>query len=112
MATSRRKTSGFTPQGQEEEAQGVEKLLDESATEMFETISHTEEEAVAEVKAPELPKPVTQAAILPEIIPTEDAGPRFVQPEVAPPAPKQAAPQLKAPPQRHPRNVPKFSRFK
>jgi hypothetical protein len=112
MATSRRKTSGFTSQGQEEETQEVEKLLDDNAREMFETTSHTEEEVTAEVKAPEPPKPVTQAAILPEIIPTEDAGPRFVQPEATPRAPQQPAPQLKAPPQRHPRNVPKFSRFK
>ncbi len=82
----------------------VEEFLDESATEMFETISRTEKEA-------EAPLPV----ILPEITPTEDVGPRFVEepptstPKVATPP---ATPHLQPPPKRHPRNVPKFSRFK
>ena len=82
----------------------VEEFLDESAREMFETISQTEDE-------PEAPLPV----VLPEITPTEDVGPRFTE---EPPAPSPqvvtppATPQLQPPPKRHPRNVPKFSRFK
>jgi len=82
----------------------VEEFLDESAREMFETISRTEEE-------PEAPLPV----VLPEITPTEDVGPRFVE-EPPTPSPQvvtpPATPQLQPPPKRHPRNVPKFSRFK
>ena len=89
----------------------VEEFLDESAREMFETISQTEEEPEAKVEEKtEAPLPV----ILPEITPTEDVGPRFVEPPtpspqvVTPPA----TPQLQPPPKRHPRNIPKFSRFK
>ena len=102
MAT-RRRSSDFTEQAKEETV-SVEEFLDESAREMFETISRTEEE-------PEAPLPV----VLPEITPTEDVGPRFVEeppassPQVVTPP---ATPQLQPPPKRHPRNVPKFSRFK
>lgn len=102
MAT-RRRSSDFTEQAKEETV-SVEEFLDESAREMFETISRTEEE-------PEAPLPV----VLPEITPTEDVGPRFVE-EPPTPSPQvvtpPATPQLQPPPKRHPRNVPKFSRFK
>ena len=90
----------------------VEEFLDESAREMFETISREEEEAEAKVEEKaEAPLPV----ILPEITPTEDVGPRFVE---EPPTPQPQAvtppvtPQLQPPPKRHPRNIPKFSRYK
>ena len=110
MAT-RRRSSGFTEQAKEETV-SVEEFLDESAREMFETISRTEEEPEAkEEEKAVAPLPV----ILPEITPTEDVGPRFVeepptsQPQaVTPPA----TPQLQPPPKRHPRNIPKFSRYK
>jgi hypothetical protein len=102
MAT-RRRSSDFTEQAKEETV-SVEEFLDESAREMFETISRTEDE-------PEAPLPV----VLPEITPTEDVGPRFVE-EPPTPSPQvvtpPATPQLQPPPKRHPRNVPKFSRFK
>lgn len=82
----------------------VEEFLDESAREMFETISREEEKA-------EAPLPV----ILPEITPTEDVGPRFVE-ELPTPQPQAVTPpvtpQLQPPPKRHPRNIPKFSRYK
>lgn len=95
MTTPRKKTSNFSSPKESEEV-SVETLLDENATEMFETISRNEEEV------PFVPQ---------EITPTPDAGPRFVEePVVAkPPTP---APQLQPAPKRHPRNIPKFSRFK
>jgi hypothetical protein len=115
MATTRKRStssSGFAEKEAEAttEIAAVEELLEETAAEMFETISRVEEEVKVEepkvVAAP--PKKVT--FIPEEIIPTEDAGPRFVE-TVSPPAskPKVEAPTLKAPPKRHPRNVPRFS---
>ena len=90
----------------------VEEFLDESAREMFETISRTEEELeVKEEEKVQDPLPV----ILPEITPTEDVGPRFVE---EPPTPQPQAvtppvtPPLPPPPHRHPPNNPKFSRYK
>ena len=110
MAT-RRRSSGFTPP-KDEETPTIEDFLDAAATEMFETISREEEEAEAKVEEKvEAPLPV----ILPEITPTEDVGPRFVE---EPPTPQPqavtppATPQLQPPPKRHPRNIPKFSRYK
>jgi hypothetical protein len=110
MAT-RRRSSGFTAP-QDDETKGIEEFLDESAREMFETISRNEEEAEAKVEEKaEAPLPV----VLPEITPTEDVGPRFVeesptpQPQVVTPP---ATPHLQPPPKRHPRNIPKFSRYK
>jgi hypothetical protein len=110
MAT-RRRSSGFTEQAKEETV-SVEEFLDSHAREMFETISQTEEEPEAKVKEKtEAPLPV----ILPEITPTEDVGPRFVE-EPSTPSPQVVTPpatsQIQPPPKRHPRNVPKFSRFK
>jgi hypothetical protein len=100
MANPRRRTSGFNtePEAKDEitlelvseEETKVEELLEEVATEMFETISHKEEKAVEE-------KPY----VAPSITPTPDAGPRFLPKEEQPVAPR-----------RHPRNIPKFSRHK
>ena len=111
MATPRKRSTGFSEKPKEEisEETKVEELLDEVATEMFETISHKEEEK------PQAPLPV----VLPPIVATEDAGPRFVEqqppapaPQPKAPQPKAAAPKLQPPPKRHPRNIPKFSRYK
>ena len=106
MAT-RQRPSGL-PSLKKEETVSVEEFLDESSTEMFETILRTEEELVEKTEAP---KPV----ILPEITPTEDVGPRFVE-EAPAPSPQAVTPevsqQLQPPPKRHPRNIPKFSRYK
>jgi hypothetical protein len=105
MATPRKRSTGFSEKPKEEisEETQVEELLDEVATEVFETISHKEEEK------PQDPLPV----ILPPIAATEDAGPRFVEQPPAPaPQPKAAAPKIQPPPKRHPRNIPKFSRYK
>ncbi len=90
----------------------VEEFLDESAREMVKTISQTDEEPETKVEEKiEAPLPV----ILPEITPTEDVGPRFVE-EPPNPSPQVVTPpatsQIQPPPKRHPRNVPKFSRFK
>ena len=106
MAT-RRRSSGFTAPKGEEETKSVEEFLDASAREMLETISREEEEAEAKTEVVE-PEPFVPM----EIVPTEDAGPRFVE-EVAAPAPvAPPAPQLQPKPKRHPRNIPKFSRYK
>lgn len=106
MATSRRKTPGFTTPKKEEEVVSVEQLLDEIANEVFESVSQIE----SEVK-PSQPK--EEPFVEQEIIPTEDTGARFVE-ETTPstPAAKPIAPQLQTPPKRHPRNIPKFSRYK
>lgn len=100
MATTRKRTSGFSEKPPEEvkEQQEVEQMLEAIAQETFENLSK-EEESVPEF----IPQ---------EIVPTEDVGPRFVESTPDPiPAPT-PVPQLKAPPKRHPRNVPKFSRHK
>jgi hypothetical protein len=117
----KRNASSFTPpsKAKVEEAK-VEELLDEVATEMFETISHIEEEP--EVETPVEPTPAPIPVVIDSIVPTEDAGPRFVE-EPAPkveavkpkaPAPQEptTVPQLTYPPKRHPRNIPKYSRYK
>ena len=107
MAT-RRRSSGFTTP-KEEETASVEDFLEDNAREMFETISREEEEAEAKTEVVE-PEPFIPM----EIVPTEDVGPRFVE-EVAAPAPAPVAPpapQLQPKPKRHPRNIPKFSRYK
>jgi hypothetical protein len=107
MATPRKRSPGFTEKLKEEiseEAQ-LSKFLDEAATEMLETISQKEEEQ------PEPPK-VEQPFVAPSIIPTEDPGPRFIpEPEPTSVAKPPESPKPVAP-RRHPRNVPKFSRYK
>jgi hypothetical protein len=100
MATPRKRSSGFTANSESEETK-VEELLEEVSTEMFETILHKEEEVPA-------PKPFVEESI----IPTEDVGPRFI-PEPSPiPVAKAPEPPKPVAPKRHPRNIPKFSRYK
>jgi len=92
MAT-RRKSSGFSTQ--EEETVSVEAFLEETAKEVLETVSQVEEEPKAE---PEVVAPTPTPVV-------EHTPP--------PPAPKKVAmPQLKPPPKRPQRNIPKFSRYK
>jgi hypothetical protein len=57
--------------------------------------------------------------VIESIVPTEDAGPRFVEKPVevvkqepAPEIVSSSAPVLPHPPKRHPRNIPKYSRHK
>lgn len=117
MATTRKRStssSGFAEKEAEAttEIAAVEELLEETAAETFETISRVEEEEEVEVEEPKVvaPPPKKVTFIPEEIIPTEDAGPRFVEAAPQPaPQPKVEAPVLKAPPKRHPRNVPRFS---
>ena len=107
MAT-RRRSSGFTAP-KEEETASVEDFLEDNAREMFETFSQTEDEPEEKTTVIEA-KPFVPM----ELVPTEDVGPRFVE-EVAAPAPAPVAPpapQLQPKPKRHPRNIPKFSRYK
>lgn len=87
MATTRKRNSGFIAKTEEPKAETVEisELLDEVATEMFETISRIEE-TVEEVSAPVAP-PAPPVHVL-----------RAVDP-----------PPVIAPPKRHRRNVPRFS---
>ena len=100
MATTRKRASGFSEKPSEETQ--AEELLDEVATEMFETISRKEAE----------PSEPVRPVVIESIEPMDDPGPRFVDvvpeptPEPkAPPVPKAVAPR------RHPRNIPKFSRY-
>ncbi len=111
MATPRKRSPGFTKPAEEiteeitEEAELAE-FLDEVATEMFETISRKEEEEQPE------PTKVEQPFVAPSVIPTEDPGPRFIpEPEPTPVA-KAPEPPKPVAPRRHPRNIPKFSRYK
>jgi hypothetical protein len=109
MAAPRKRTTtpGFTTPKKEEvkiEEALISELLDESAREMFETISRKEEEVVEE-------KPFVAQSIAP----TPDPGPRFLDKEISPPAPAQKTPGeiLKPKPvRRHPRNTPRFSACK
>ena len=103
--STRRRSSGFTPP-KDEETSIIEEFLDANAREMFEIISREEEEAEAKTEVAEATPFIPM-----EIVPTEDVGPRFVE-EVAAPAPvTPPAPQLQPKPKRHPRNIPKFSRY-
>jgi len=100
MATTRKRTSGFSTDTETEEQVLVE------ATETLEVTEEVQEiimeEPVAEVKS----EPFVEQTI----VPTEDSGPRFLEvPPAAAPEPKKT-PELKPAPKRHPRNVPKFSR--
>jgi len=105
MAT-RRKSTGFTDLGQEETV-SVEQMIEVIMDETLETVAQPKEE--------DNPVVITETPfVAPEIIPTDDAGPRFVE-ETATPQSQVvtpiAAPQIQPPPKRHPRNVPKFSRY-
>jgi len=121
----KRSTSSFIPPSKpKEEKVEVEELREKNATEMFETISRIEEET--KVGTPVEPEVAPIPVVIDSIVPTEDVGPRFVEetpPKVVvakPEAPviasptqtPSAVPQLTHPPKRHPRNIPKYSRYK
>jgi hypothetical protein len=100
MATTRKRTSGFSTDTESEEQVLVEATETLEVTEEIHEIIM--EEPVAEVKS----EPFVEQTI----VPMEDPGPRFLETPPAPaPAPKKA-PTLQPAPKRHPRNVPKFSR--
>jgi hypothetical protein len=114
MATTRKRTSGFTEKPKEtSEGSEVEAFLEAAADEIL-----TQAEPEPKVKETPAPAPV----VIESIIPTEDVGPRFV--ETLKSEAKEAAEQLPAvtakptpairphPPKRHPRNIPKYSRYK
>lgn len=90
MATTRKRTSGFTEKKVEitSEVAEISELLDAVAAEMFETISRTEEEA--EEKIEEVAPPAAAPAPV-HVFQTLDPPPAV------------------APPKRHRRNVPRFS---
>ena len=102
MATPRKRptSQGFSSAEEEQqpvETAPIEETPDSTSQKMFETFSRI-------VEAP--------PQIIEEIVPTEDPGPRFVEPVAPTPAPAVTpAPQPVAP-RRHPRNIPKFSRTK
>lgn len=102
MATTRKRTSGFSTDTETEEQVLVE------ATETLEVTEETHEiimeEPVAEVKS----EPFVEQTI----VPTEDLGPRFLEtpPALAPAPEPKKAPTLQPAPKRHPRNIPKFSK--
>jgi hypothetical protein len=95
MATPRkRSTSGFSekPKDENVESQEIEEFFDSAFAEVVEQVEKQEEQ------------------VLPEIIPTEDAGPRFVETPVVETQPEPVKIEEKKP-KRHPRNVPRFSRI-
>jgi hypothetical protein len=111
MATPRKRpsssqTSGFGVESiegtsnvsEKEEQESLEEFQEVTANEVFEMIELAEEKAET--------APFFEECI----IPTEDPGLRFVEtPEPSTAATLPVVP-LKAPPRRHPRNTPKFSR--
>jgi hypothetical protein len=104
MAT-RRRSSGFsTPE--EKETTSIQEFLEDSSTEMFETILITESVPEEKTEVEETP--------VPEVPPTESVKPEVV--ETTTPTPPVVKMIQTSPPQpvqkRHPRNVPKFSRHK
>ena len=110
MATPRKRpsssqTSGFGVESieetsnvsEKEEQESLEEFQEVTAKEVFEMIELAEEKVEA--------VPFFEDCI----VPTEDPGFRFVEtPEPAASTPPPAV-ILKAPPRRHPRNIPKFS---
>jgi hypothetical protein len=97
MASSRRRTS-YSSLTQAEE------VIDELSN-----ISEKEVEVVEEIQDTETIKEF----LLPDIIPTEAPPPysekKVVEPVLISAPAKEETPQPKAPPKRHPRNIPKFS---
>jgi hypothetical protein len=104
MATTRKRTPGFNTKVEETtEEKEVEALLEAAA-----------DEVLSESK----PAPV----VIESIVPTEDVGPRFVEtlvvedeveePQLAPKPVRTSAPLKAHPPKRHPRNIPKYTRYK
>ena len=104
MATTRKRSPGFTPEPETKEA-AVAEFLEETATETLEAATQ-KEETVVEPKLTEAP------FVAESITPTEDPGPCFVsEPKPIPVAKDLEPPKLVAP-RRHPRNIPKFSHHK
>jgi len=100
MATTRKRTSGFSSPEETEETPTFDALT-ESVSEVTEV-----EEQVEVLATP--PKPFVEETIAP----TEDLGPRFLEEAPAPEPKKVQPPELKPAPKRQPRNVPKFSRLR
>ena len=111
MATPRKRspsgqTSGFGIESIEEtsnvsekdERENLEEFQEVAANDVFEMIEVAGEKAE------------TVAFFEESIIPTEDPGLRFVETSEPPAAATLPVAPLKAPPRRHPRNTPKFSR--
>lgn len=101
MATTRKRpTSGFASTGEVVS----DPSINEEATVIIEDLVETAE--------------ANETYSVPEIIPTEDSGPRFVEVKAPEPvatklvAPQNTTPILQPPPKRHPRNIPKFSSHK
>jgi hypothetical protein len=114
MATTRRKTSGFTEKPKVASTEAKEEILLDEPTEEI----APEEIAPEETPVP-VPPPAPMPVVIESIVPTEDAGPRFVEKPVeevkqepTPEIVSSSAPALLHPPKRHPRNIPKYSRHK
>ena len=98
MASSRRRSSGFTEKPAEEE------------------IVETTIESVVEVEKEPEPAPFVEESIiptaLPEVQPAKETEPTVKTSSQPVPEVKKPGQQLSPPPKRHPRNIPKFSRHK
>jgi hypothetical protein len=101
MATTRKRSSGFSTGAEENDTN-----LDEIAEIVEEQAAEKMEEPLPVVTPPS--KPFVEETI----VPSEDVGPRFVKEVEPPPAIEKVAPKLSVAPKRHPRNIPKFSRHK
>ena len=105
-------TSGFkvesveeTPSAPEKEEQELlEEFIEVASNEVFEAIELAEEKVEKKVEV--------KTFVEQSIVPSEDLGPRFVETQELPVVAKATPPTPigKAPPKRHPRNTPKFSR--
>jgi hypothetical protein len=109
MATTRRRAPGFAEKPKVAFAEVKEEIsLDEPTVE-----TPPEEIPVS------IPPPAPMPVVIESIVPTEDAGPRFVEKPVEEIKQESttetvcsSAPVLPHPPKRHPRNIPKYSRHK
>jgi hypothetical protein len=112
MATTRRRSPGFSSRPVEEAVKEEETELKEITptveSKPLEVVVEEKEEPVKEIKEP---KPFVEQTITP----VENVGPRFVPEATAPTvaAPRETPkPSEPVAPRRHPRNTPKFSRSK
>lgn len=104
MASTRKRSSGFSTDSSESQEVFETQTLDEML-ESVEEVIEAENEAESPVILPE-------PFIEPTIAPTEDLGPRFLETPL-PEKPKEVKPpELKPAPKRQPRNIPKFSRLR
>jgi len=87
--------------------------VSEEVSNLFVEVEAPPQEEVVELPIDETPTPVF---VEESITPMPDPGPRFLEKEIPTPHPQAVTPpvtpQIQPPSKRHPRNTPKFSRYK